>query len=249
MIKNRKTLWAAGLVVCFGTAGALGAQTAPATGAAKSPARSAETVPQTGGIAQAPDHARAYYHYMLARRYKEMYALYNRSEYIEKAISEYQQAMEADADSLFLRTELAELYWRVGRVPEAIREAEDVLKVNPEDTDAHRLLGRIYVRNLGEAQPGKSAKETLDKALAEFESVTRLEPTDTESWVVLGRLYRMGNQSDKAEEAFKKGMTSDPESREALAGLAQLYSDQGEYDQAIDLLTKVPDVDSEPFLL
>ncbi|PYV17720.1 MAG: hypothetical protein DMG21_07550, partial [Acidobacteria bacterium] len=186
---------------------------------------------------------------MLARRYKEMYALYNRSEYIEKAISEYQQAMEADADSLFLRTELAELYWRVGRVPEAIREAEDVLKVNPEDTDAHRLLGRIYVRNLGEAQPGKSAKETLDKALAEFESVTRLEPTDTESWVVLGRLYRMGNQSDKAEEAFKKGMTSDPESREALAGLAQLYSDQGEYDQAIDLLTKVPDVDSEPFLL
>ena len=249
MIKNRKTLWAAGLVVCFGTAGALGAQTAPATGAAKSPARSAETVPQTGGIAQAPDHARAYYHYMLARRYKEMYALYNRSEYIEKAISEYQQAMEADADSLFLRTELAELYWRIGRATEAIQEAEGVLKANPNDADAHRLLGRIYVRNLSEAQPGKSAKEILEKAVVEFEAVSRIEPTDTESWVTLGRLYRMSNQSGKAEEAFKKGLTSEPDSREALSGLAQLYSDQGEYDQAIDLLTKIPDVDSDPFLL
>ena len=52
-----------------------------------------------------------------------------------------------------------------------------------------------------------------------------------------------------AEEAFKKCLTSEPHSREALSGLAQLYSDQGEYDQAIDLLTKIPDVDSDPFLL
>lgn len=241
MIKNRKRFLAAGILLWFGAGGGLIAQTAPAPGA--------ETAPQTATATETPDHARAYYHYMLARRYKEMYLLYNRGDYAEKAISEYKQAMEADADSLFLRTELAEFYLRVGRVTEAIQEAEAVLKVNPDNADAHRLLGRIYVRNLSEAQPGKSAKDTMDKALGEFEAVTRLDPTDTESWVVLGRLYRMSNQSDKAEEAFKKGMSADPDSRDALSGLAQLYSDQGEYDQAIDLLTKIPDVDSDPFLL
>ncbi len=249
---NRKRWAAAGILVCFGTAGAWAAGTPFAAGAPQAqtaPAAGAQTTPQSGINSDAPDHARAYYHYMLARRFKELAALYNRGDYIDKAISEYKQAMEADPDSLFLRTELAELYLRIGRVTEGIQEAEAVLKANPNDTDAHRLLGRIYARNLSETQPGKSAKEILDKAIVEFEAVTRIEPTDTESLVTLGRLYRMSNQSGKAEEAFKKGLTSEPDSREALSALAQLYSDQGEYDQAIDLLTKIPDVDSDPFLL
>src|SRR5437867_5117163 len=252
MMENRMRSVAAGILVCFGTAGAWAAGAPSAAGAPQgqtAPAAGAQTAPQSGVNPEAPDHARAYYHYMLARRFKELAALYNRGDYIDKAVSEYKQAMEADPDSLFLRTELAELYWRIGRATEAIQEAEGVLKANPNDADAHRLLGRIYVRNLSEAQPGKSAKEILEKAVVEFEAVSRIEPTDTESWVTLGRLYRMSNQSGKAEEAFKKGLTSEPDSREALSGLAQLYSDQGEYDQAIDLLTKIPDVDSDPFLL
>ena len=251
-MENRMRWVAAGILVCFGTAGAWAAGAPSAAGAPQgqtAPAAGALTTPQSGVNPEAPDHARAYYHYMLARRFKELAALYNRGDYIDKAVSEYKQAMEADPDSLFLRTELAELYWRIGRATEAIQEAEGVLKANPNDADAHRLLGRIYVRNLSEAQPGKSAKEILEKAVVEFEAVSRIEPTDTESWVTLGRLYRMSNQSGKAEEAFKKGLTSEPDSREALSGLAQLYSDQGEYDQAIDLLTKIPDVDSDPFLL
>src|SRR5437764_7872230 len=195
MIKNRRKLLTAGVIVWFSAGGALAARMPQATGAAKPPAAGAGTAPQTGTTAAMPDHARAYYHYMLARRYKEMYALYSRADYIDKAISEYKQAMEADPGSLFLRTELAEVYSRVGRVTEAVQEAEAVLQANPDDADAHRLLGRIYVRNLSEAQPGKSAKETMDKAVAEFESVTRLDPADAESWVVLGRLYRMSNQS------------------------------------------------------
>src|SRR5690349_24240542 len=116
-----------------------------------------------------PDHGRAYYHYMLARRYKELAGIYNRSDYVEKAISEYKQAMEADPDSLFLRVELADLYWRVSRIGDAVREAEAVLKINPNQEDAHRLLGHIYLRNLGDAQPDKVAKESLHKAIDHFE--------------------------------------------------------------------------------
>src|SRR5437762_4569438 len=50
--------------------------------------------------AASPDHARAYYHYMLARRYKELAGIQNRSDFIERAVSEYKQAIEADPDSL-----------------------------------------------------------------------------------------------------------------------------------------------------
>jgi tetratricopeptide (TPR) repeat protein len=210
-----------------------------------------KTSPQTSSqnTSAEPDHGRAYYHYMLARRFKELAGIYNRSDYVDRAISEYKQAMEADPDSLFLRVELADLYWRISRIADAVREAEAVLKINPNQEDAHRLLGHIYLRNLGEAQPDTAAKLSLHKAIDHFEALTKLNPADTDSYVILGRLYKLNNEPAKAELAFKKILTSDPSSRNALSSLAQLYTDQGDYAQAIDLLTKIPDSDMDGPLL
>jgi tetratricopeptide (TPR) repeat protein len=196
-----------------------------------------------------PDHAQAYYHYMLARRFRELAGIYNRSDYVERAISEYKAAMAADPGSLFLRTELAELYWRINRVGDAISEAEGVLKINPDDADAHRLLGHIYLRNLGRGEPDKAASESLAKAIEQFEALVKADPTDADSYVVLGRLYKLNNQGAKAEEAFKKVLGSDPSSRDALVSLAQLYLDQGDYDDAIALLSNVPDDETDSSLL
>jgi len=186
---------------------------------------------------------------MLARRYKELAGVYNRSDYVERAVSEYKQAIEADPESLFLRVELAELYWRVSRVGDAVREAEAVLKTDPDYPDAHRLLARIYWHMLGDNQQGRSAKESLRKAIDHLEALTRANPTDTDSWLILGRLYRMSNQGPKAEEAFRKALNADPNSKTGLASLAQIYFEQADYDQAIDLLKKLPESDMDPSLL
>ncbi len=197
----------------------------------------------------APDLSRAYYHFMLARRYREMAGVMNRSDLYERAISEYQQALEADPDSLFLRVELAGVYWLARRVGDAVREAEAVLKVNPDYEDAHRLLARIYWHNLGDARPDKLPTESLRKAIEHLEVLTRLNPSDTESWVSLARLYKLSNQGPKAEEALRKALSAEPNSKTALTDLAQIYLDQGDYDQAIDLLKKIPESDLEPQLL
>lgn len=234
-------IFGAGIILSLmGTAGLWSAQ-------ASAPKTSSQ--PQNPPSAAEPDHSQAYYHYMLARRFKELAGIYNRSDYVEKAISEYKLAMEADPDSLFLRVELADLYWRISRIGDAVREAEAVLKINPNQEDAHRLLGHIYLRNLTEAQPDHVAKDSLHKAIDHFEALIRLKPSDTESYVILGRLYKLNNEPAKAEAAFKKILTSDPSSRNALSSLAQLYTDQGDYAQAIDLLTKIPDSDMDGPLL
>jgi tetratricopeptide (TPR) repeat protein len=197
----------------------------------------------------APDHAQAYYHYMLARRYRELAGINNRGDYIDRAIAEYKKAMEADPESLFLRVELAELYWRMGRIAEAVRDAEDVLKINPDQVDAHRLLANLYWRNLGDAQPDKVAKESLRKAIEHFEALARLLPTESENFLVLGRLYRLSNQRDKAEEVLKRVINTNPDSRSARASLAQLYFDQGDYEQAIALLQEIPENERDAGLL
>ena len=136
------------------------AQARPETAAAPGPAQSSEKGSAVASAAsKTPDHARAYYHYMLARRFKELAGVQNRSDFADRAISEYKQAIEADPDSLFLRVELAGLYSRISRIADAIKQAESVLKVNPNHLDAHRLLAEIYLRNLvrtlGEIDSGR----------------------------------------------------------------------------------------------
>jgi tetratricopeptide (TPR) repeat protein len=196
-----------------------------------------------------PDHAAAYYHYMLARRYAELAGIYNRSDYIERAISEYRQAIQADPTSLFLKVELAGLYWRLSRIADAVKEAQDVLKVNPDDVDAHRLLARIYAQSLGQPQSNAGMAETLLKAIKQYQAVTRLDPSDLESALILGRLYKLNNQPAKAEQVFNQVLTNHPDSRAAVFQLAQLYGDKGEYHRTIQLLKKIPDDEMDPGLL
>jgi len=230
-----------GITFIFFATAALGAlQSSPQAGGNQPP----EASPAPKG-----DQAQAYYHFMLARRYRELAGVYNRSEYIDRAISEYKLAMQADPDSLFLRVELAELYWRNSQTGEAVREAEDILKSHPDYPDAHRLLAQIYWHMLGENQPDKNAKESLQKAIEHLEALTRLSPGDTDSWLLLGRLYRMSNEGAKAEDAFRRVLNADPDSKEGVASLARLYFEQGDYDQVIDLLKKLPEGDLDPQLL
>ncbi len=240
-MRNLRILIGVGLsLFILGTAGWAGGQTsAPAAQPeAKQPAASGPA-----------DLSQAYYHYMLARRYKELAGIYNRGDYVQRAITEYQEAMQADPESLFLRVELADLYWRVGRIADAVREAEAVLKINPDQDDAHRLLAHIYWRNLGEARGDVAAQESLKKAIEHFEALARLDPSESDTFLVLGRLYRLNNQPEKAEEAFKKVLADEPDSKNAAAQLAQLYFDQGDYEQAVELLNKIDEEDMDAPLL
>ncbi len=213
---------------------------------AQPPADQASDKSATAPSSAAPDHARSYYHFMLARRYKELAEAYNRSDYIDRAVSEYKQAIDADPDSLFLRTELAELYSLSGHTAEGIATAEDVLKKDPDYPDAHRLLSRIYYHMLDTSQGDSGApKEIVAKAIQHLEALERVSPSDTDSLLLLGHLYRINNQPKNAEEAFRKVLQSDPSSKVGLANLSEMYIQNGEFDEAIDALSKIPESDMD----
>ena len=239
MTTKRMRLGAAGIGLFLFAVTAAGAQ-APAQKKGGSDANLA---------AASPDHAGAYYHYMLAQRYKDLAGIYNRSDYVERAITEFQKAIADDPSSLFLRAQLAELYWRASRIQDAVTEVQTVLKKNPDDVQAHRLLARIYLSSLGNSNSGGASQEILEKTISEFETVHRLDPSDSQSAMMLGRLYKANNQPEKAEALFEKELSQDPESRHVLVNLTQLYFDQGEYQKVISLLENIPDSRMDPALL
>lgn len=205
------------------------------------PSKTPETKGETPGTPKKPDKAAAYYHYALAHTYQELVAVYGRAEYATKAIDEYRQAIENDPGSEFLRAGLAELYVGVGRIRDAVTEAQDIIQRDPNNLDARKLLGRIYLRSLGDTQTGTQSQSMLRLAIEQFEQIVRIEPGNIESRLLLGRLYRLNNDHAKAEEEFKTAVRLRPDSEEAVTTLAYLYNEEGNSRRAADVLASVPE--------
>jgi tetratricopeptide (TPR) repeat protein len=188
------------------------------------------------------DHAAAYYHYTLAHLYEEQVTAYGRSELANKAMEEYRLAIEADPSSEFLTAGLAELYVKTGRIRDAVLEAQDIIKHDANNLEAHKLLGRIYLRSLGDMPSGGNGSENVLKlAIEQYEQIVKIEPDSVDDHVLLGRLYRFDNDSQKAEAELKTAVKLDPTSEEAITTLAMLYTDEGDTARALQVLSSVPD--------
>lgn len=206
-------------------------------------AASAQT--QTGaaaGTAPKADRASAYYHYTLGHMYAELAGAYgNRNDYLDKAIDNYKQAVQADPTTPMLTEELSELYIASGRLKDAQNDAEAALRKDPNDISAHRLLARVYTRQVGDTQRNRVDQDMLNKAIGEYQKVGELDPKDTDAFVMLGRLQKVAQNSVEAEKAYQKALAVDPDNEDALMGLAMVYVDLGQNTQAADLLKKISD--------
>lgn len=196
---------------------------------------------------QASNRAKAYYHLALANTYEEDAVTYGSQEYANRAIDEYKIALNADPDSPLLNNGLADLYFRIGRPHDAEITAKSLLNKSPNDLDAHKLLGRIYLRQLGDGSgaqtSGSNSAQVLDQAIAEYVKIVALEPKDVEDRMVLGQLYTVKHQSQKAEEQFKTAQALEPDSEEVVLNLARLYAESGDVAHAIKVIEAVPQSD------
>jgi len=215
---------------------------APQAKPSDSAAETAATPAQSPAAPQKPpDRAAAYYHFMMAHMYEEMVSMYGRSEYANKAIEEYRQAIDNDPSSDYLNAGLAELYARTGRIRDAVLEAQDILKRDGNNLEARRLLGRIYLRSLGDMQAGTQSQEILKLAIEQYEQIVKLDPNSVEDHLLLGRLYRLNNELLKSENQFKAAVKIQPDSEEAVSTLAYLYNEEGDSTHALQVLNTVPD--------
>lgn len=256
------TLWLvfAATVAFLPPAGPVCAQNKPGVPAAASPSKSPAASPAptkatakpakaaVNAEAAAPvNRAQSYYHSALASLYEEVAFTEGRPEYVTRAIEEYKLALNADAAAPQLNNALADLYFHTGRVREAESTARGLLKYAPDDTDAHKLLGRIYLRALGEGQNAPSSSSptgnVLDQAITEFEKIVALEPKSVEDRMILGQLYTVKHNQKKAEEQFKIAESMEPDSEDVVLNLARLYAESGNLMQAIKTIEAVPVAD------
>jgi len=233
---NKKLCLIGVLIASF----AFAQQTPNATPAPASPAQEAPSAPSQS---RTTDRAAAYYHYSLAHIYEELVAMYGRGELANKAIEEYKLALQNDPNNSFLNAGLAELLYKTNRISDAVREAQDVIKRNPNNVEAHRLLGRIYVRTCcaGDLEPTPQTSTTRKLAIEQYTEIVRLDPKSVEDHIILGRLYGMEHDLPKAEVEFKAATAISPNSEEAVTTLAYLYNEAGQQKKAVELLNAFPE--------
>ena len=197
-----------------------------------------------GATANGPADKRAgaYYNFAMGRLYTELAASSGNSrEYISKAIQFYQDALKQDPTSGVIFEELTDLYIQTNRLRDAVTLAEDTLKQYPDNLDARRMLGRVYVRMLGDPQQGRINEDLLKRAIEQYQKITEKDVKDADSWVMLGRLYRFSQNSVEAEKALNNALKADPDNEDALAQLAQLYLTLGDVKQAVEKLKSATD--------
>jgi tetratricopeptide (TPR) repeat protein len=116
----------------------------------------------------------------------------------EKAVEEYQAALQEEPDNVSVLTNLGVAYYNMDRWDDAVAQYEAALKIAPNDADIHSNLGAAYVR-----------KKELDKALTEYERAIELQPDLAQAHYGLGVVYMQQNMNDEAIGAFEKFLELD----------------------------------------
>jgi tetratricopeptide (TPR) repeat protein len=205
--------------------------------------------PKTTPPAKDSSRAEAYYNFTIGHIYEQQYEATSTAEYATKAIEAYKKAYALDPKSPVIGERLAEMYWKAQRTRDAVNEAREILKRDPDNLQSRRLLGRIYLRSLGDVSAGNGQPETVNHAIEQFAEINRLDPSDTESALWLARLYRLKNEHDKAEEVLRNILKTDPENEAAVEQLTQLLMDGGKSQEAVSLLEGITAHSPSPVLL
>ena len=112
---------------------------------------------------------------------------------IPQALDAYRLAAEADPTSATIPAEIATLNARANRTEDATRAAGQALAIDPNNADAHFVLGTIFAAELEgrveSGRPGGGTKPTLDAAISHLERARPSRPLDASLSVTLGRLY------------------------------------------------------------
>jgi len=188
-----------------------------------------------------------------------------------EALELYRKVIELLPEDAVVRFEYAQLLRDLNVGDEAIKQAREVVRIDPKFVEGHRLLGALEFA-ASERDPSR-----LDAAIGELEEARKLTPGDPSIAAPLARallsrgkaaeaarvldeagepaqpaLARLSaearaksGRTKEAEDIYRGLLDDNPDDRETAAALIDLYEGDDRMDDALELLVKLEKTDAE----
>jgi tetratricopeptide (TPR) repeat protein len=134
---------------------------------------------------------------------------------LEEAAARFQEVLALEPDHVSAMTNLAIVYYSLGRLDEAIAEYRRALEIAPEDADIHSNLAAAYVQ-----------MDEMDLALAQYQLAVELDPELAEAHFGLGVVHMQLGQNEAAMQSFERFQALDQGQDPIATEQAKLYLEQ-----------------------
>lgn len=155
---------------------------------------------------------------------------------VEQQIGQAETAVRENPNNVPARLRLGILYHEQGRSAEGVTQIDEVLKVAPDDADAHMAKGRILL-DMGNLLGATAEFKTVSESFGDGEFAhqdVRLQA----SLYWLGSIALKQDQPAQAKVVLGKALTIDPTDSDAQLLYGQALAKEGDHAAAIDSFRK-----------
>lgn len=149
---------------------------------------------------------------------------YEAKDDIEAAIKTYQKALNLGYPNVYLKKRLIFLLKNQGRLKEAAYQAEDLLKLLPEDENTQKILAELYIYS--------NQKESAESLLSDLK---KTYPKDPFVFLLTGKLALEKKDFHNAKENFKKSITLNDSVPDGWIYLGLTYIEEDSIKRAIEV--------------
>jgi tetratricopeptide (TPR) repeat protein len=184
---------------------------------------------------------------------------YVRLDWLEEALRDYGRALELGLEPpAEVHRALSRAYLAMRRYPEALAEADRIIELEPDDPSSSALKGAIYQR-MGDPSRAAAAFAEIIPRMTMFVSRWREQiqgvPSDTLRREMAAWSIRIGlspNDAERVAKLMTRALEADPETQskiieaDVLAVEAAAHLDGGRLDEALEIATRVLDLNEDP---
>jgi len=151
----------------------------------------------------------------------------------ERAIGYLKTLIALYPDDSATHVSLGRTYLQMGRVPEALAEYREAIRIDPRFVLAYANVGATYLYQMGD----------VGSALPVCQKILQLDPGNAWAQDCIGWSYFAKNDLPQAQAAFEKAVAANPQATLSRYRLAHTHRVQGHYQQAIETLQQIQKAD------
>lgn len=142
----------------------------------------------------------------------------------EKAIEQYEKALEVDPENPAVYQRLGYALVESEDYERAVRTYRRYVELRPKDCQSHASLGFAYLK-----------QQLTDQAIRSYEKALELCPDDPNAYINMGKAYREAGYLVEGAEAFRRAIELNPDDIGAYESLGRLYWDLKLYPESITI--------------